>query len=253
MFKLKVSIITPVFNGSEFLEATIDSVISQTYGEWEMLLVDDVSTDNSWDVIQSFVEKDARIKGWRLPSNSGAAKARNFAIKQATGRFIAFLDDDDLWLPEKLQKQVEFSLANSAVITHTNYEYMDASGKRLGKVIRAHKDVTYQEMLTCNYIGCLTAMYDTDKIGSKIYMPDISKRQDYALWLNILRRGHHAYGLNEMLALYRTGGNSLSKNKLSSAMYTFKVLTEIEGISRLKAIHYFVKHLMLGIRKYYLS
>lgn len=247
----KVSIITPVFNVAELVGATIDSVLSQTYGDWEMLLVDDVSTDDSWNVIQSYAEKDPRIKSWRLVHNSGAAKARNFAIEQASGRFIAFLDHDDIWLPVKLQKQVEFSLAKSAAITHTDYEYIDASGNRIGKVIRAHKLLTYRKMLDCNYIGCLTAMYDTEKIGGKVFMPDILKRQDYALWLKIMRSGHHAYGLNETLALYRTGRISLSSNKLDSAMYNFKLLREIEGLSKHKAAYYFVRYFILGMKKYF--
>ncbi len=248
----KVSIITPVFNVAELVGATIDSVLSQSYGDWEMLLVDDASTDDSWKIIQSYAEKDPRIKCWRLVYNSGAAKARNFAIEQASGRFIAFLDNDDLWLPDKLLKQVEFSLAKSAAITHTDYEYIDASGNRIGKVIRAHKLLTYRKMLECNYIGCLTAMYDRKKIGSKVFMPDILKRQDYALWLKIMRNGHHAYGLNETLALYRTGRKSLSSNKFDSAMYNFKLLTEIEGLSKPKAVYYFVMYCILGMKKYFL-
>jgi len=251
-FNTKVSIITPVFNVAELVGATIDSVLSQTYGDWEMLLVDDVSTDGSWNVIQSYADKDPRIKSWRLARNSGAAKTRNFAIDQANGRFIAFLDHDDIWLPDKLQKQVKFSLAKSAAITHTDYEYIDASGNRIGKIIRAHKLLTYRKMLAYNYIGCLTAMYDTEKIGSKVFMPDILKRQDYALWLKIMRNGHYAYGLNETLALYRTGRKSLSSNKLDSAMYNFKLLREIEGLSKPQASYYFVKYCILGMKKYFL-
>lgn len=246
----KVSIITPVFNVAELVGATIDSVLSQTYGDWEMLLVDDVSTDNSWNVICSYAKKDPRIKCWRLDHNSGAAKARNFAIKQARGRFIAFLDHDDLWLPDKLQKQVEFSLGKSAAITYTAYECIDVSGKRTGRVIRAHKVLTYRKMLAYNFIGCLTAMYDREIIGGKVFMPEILKRQDYALWLKILRSGHHAYGLNEVLALYRTGRKSLSSNKFDAAKYNFKLLTEVEGISTLKAACYFVRYCILGVRKY---
>ena len=248
----KVSIITPVFNVAELVGATIDSVLAQKYIDWEMLLVDDVSTDDSWKIIQSYAEKDLRIKCWRLEENSGAAKSRNFAIEQASGRFIAFLDHDDIWLPEKLQKQVEFSLEKSAAITHTDYEYIDTSGNRLGKIIRAPKILTYQKMLEFNYIGCLTAMYDIEKIGGKMFMPDILKRQDYVLWLKILKRGYPAYGLNETLALYRTGRKSLSSNKLNSAIYNFKLLTEIEGLPKHKAAFYFLKYFILGMKKYFI-
>ena len=250
---LKVSIITPVFNVVELVGITIGSVLSQTYDDWELLLVDDVSTDDSWNVIQSYAEKDRRIKTWRLAHNSGAAKARNFAIEQASGRFIAFLDHDDIWLPHKLQKQVEFSLTKSAAITHTDYEYIDALGNRTGRIIKAHKILTYQKMLEFNYIGCLTAMYDTEKVGGKVFMPEILKRQDYALWLKIMRNGHCGYGLNETLALYRTGRKSLSSNKFDSAKYNFVLLTEIEGLSKLKAAYYFVKYSILGMKKYFLS
>ncbi len=248
----KVSVITPVFNVAELVGATIDSVLSQTYGDWEMLLVDDASTDDSWKILRSYSEKDPRIKCWRLDHNSGAAKARNFAIEQASGRFIAFLDHDDLWFPDKLLKQVDFSLEKSAALTHTDYECIDASGEPIGKIIRAQKVLTYRKMLECNYIGCLTAMYDTEKVGGKVFMPDILKRQDYALWLKIMRNGHQAYGLNESLALYRTGRKSLSSNKLDSAMYNFKMLREIEGLSRLQAAYFFIMYCMLGMKKYFL-
>lgn len=248
----KVSIITPVYNVAGLIGETIASVLSQTYEDLEMLLVDDASTDNSWDVIQSFAEKDQRVRCWRLTQNSGAAKARNFAIEQARGRFIAFLDHDDLWLPEKLLRQVEFSLSKSAVLTHTDYEYIDASGNRIGKIIRAQPHLNYQKMLDCNYIGCLTAMYDIQKIGCKVFMPEILKRQDYALWLKILKHGHYAYGLNEVLAFYRIGRKSLSSNKIESAKFNFQLLTEIEGLSRLKAAYYFARYCMFGVKKYFL-
>jgi teichuronic acid biosynthesis glycosyltransferase TuaG len=129
---------------------------------------------------------------------------------------------------------------------------MDASGNRLGRVIRARKLLTYRKMLAYNFIGCLTAMYDTEKIGGKVFMPEILKRQDYALWLKIMRTGHRAYGLNETLALYRTGRKSLSSNKFDSAIYNFKLLTELEGLSKPEAAYYFVRYFMLGMKKYFL-
>jgi teichuronic acid biosynthesis glycosyltransferase TuaG len=171
----------------------------------------------------------------------------------ANGRFIAFLDGDDLWLPEKLEKQVAFSLEKGAAITHSDYRLMDAEAKQLEKVIHAKPELTYGQMLDYNYIGCLTAMYDVEVIGEKVLMPEILKRQDYALWLRIMRRGHKAYAINEVLALYRTGRKSLSSNKLDSAKYNFKLLTEIEGLPKWKAAYHFIRYMLLGLQKYFLS
>jgi teichuronic acid biosynthesis glycosyltransferase TuaG len=244
----KISIITPVYNSSAFIADTIQSVLNQTYQNWELLLVDDVSTDDSVAVVQSF--RDERIKLMRLEKNSGPAIARNTAIEAATGRFIAFLDSDDLWLPEKLEKQLQFMLTQNAAVTHTAYEVIDINGKRIGKIIRAPEVIGYRQLLNYNYIGCLTGMFDTEKTG-KMLMPDIPKRQDYGLWLAILRQGFKAYYLDEVLAQYRTGRQSVSSNKFDTAKYNWQILRETEGLSFFKAAWHFAVYTLLGIKKYY--
>ena len=180
-----VSIIIACYNSEKYLSETINSVLNQTYKNWELLLVDDCSTDNTISVIEPFQKKDTRIKLFRQRQNSGAAVTRNKAIKEAKGRFIAFLDSDDLWLPQKLEKQIGFMLKNGYSLTHTAYEIIENNGKATNKTIRSKPVLTYNNMLFSNKIGCLTAIYDRGKLG-KVYMPQIRKRQDYGLWLKIL-------------------------------------------------------------------
>jgi len=227
--------------------------MSQTYSNWEMILVDDCSIDDSVKIIEGFSKLDERIKLIQLTENSGAAVARNKAIEMAAGRFIAFLDSDDLWKSNKLKTQVEFALKSKVALTHTTYEWMDGDGKSMGKIIRAPKQLDYKAMLKSNYIGCLTAMYDTEIIGEKVYMPEVEKRQDYALWLRILRAGHSALFIDESLAFYRVGHDSLSSNKMETILYYYKILREIEGIGRLKSAYYFTIYLFNAFRKFYLK
>ena len=245
-----VSIITPVYNAAETLEECVHSVIAQGYEHWEMILVDDCSTDSSAELMKALSAKDPRVKSVFLETNVGAAAARNKAIEMANGRFIAFLDSDDLWLPQKLERQVEFALESEVAITHTAYEWVDAVGSPTGKVIQAPRELGYRQMLNYNHIGCLTGMYDTAITGKKYFMPSIEKRQDYALWLSILRDGHKALFLDEVLAQYRTGRKSLSSNKWSAATYNFKLLREVEGLSWFKAGIHFTAYLFLAARKY---
>ncbi len=244
----EVSIITPVYNSAAFIAETIRSVQAQTFTHWEMILVDDVSSDDSVKVIQSF--SDERIRFIQLIENSGPAQARNAGIEKAQGRYIAFLDSDDQWHPEKLALQLTFMKEKNAAVTHTAYEVMDAEGKPTGKIIRAPERLSYRQLLNYNFIGCLTGMYDTQLCG-KVFMPDIPKRQDYALWLAILRQGHKAYFLNDPLAYYRTGRESVSSNKWQTAQYNWQILREIEKLPLHKALWHFAVYTFLGFRKYY--
>ncbi|NQV53177.1 MAG: glycosyltransferase family 2 protein [Flavobacteriales bacterium] len=247
-----VSIITPVYNNANTIVQTVHSVMAQTYPYWELILVDDASTDEVLPLLQRLALEDERerIQVYALGANRGAAGARNEGILHAKGRFIAFLDADDLWEGEKLERQVEFSMANAAAITHTSYKWVDQKGVATGKVIHARERLTYDDMLDYNYIGCLTGMYDTEVTGKKYFMPDIAKRQDYGLWLHIMRDGHEAFGLDTVLAQYRTGGASLSSNKWESALYNWRVLRELEGLSRLEAVKHFLRYALKGLQKY---
>jgi teichuronic acid biosynthesis glycosyltransferase TuaG len=247
-----VSVITPVYNSAATLTECIRSVQSQRFQEWEHILVDDASTDESASILSHLAAEDERIIPLALSTNGGAARARNKAIQHARGRYLAFLDSDDLWVPEKLEKQLAFMKTHKAALSHTSYQFMDADGKPMQKVIHAKERIDYHRMLDTNYIGCLTAMVDTHQTG-KMLMPDIRKRQDYAYWLSIMRAGFEAYGLDENLAFYRIGKESLSSNKWKAAQYNYKLLTDIEGLSKSKALLHMFRYIYLSVKKHYLD
>lgn len=244
-----ISIITPVYNSEKFIEECIQSVISQSYRDWEHILVDDCSKDESAKIILAYAESDQRIKYLKLTKNSGAGVARNKAIELAKGDFIAFLDSDDLWHPSKLQKQLTFMKANNFHFTFTGYNKIDEKGVCLHQKVFAKQKVTYKTALYKNPIGCLTVMYNIDFFG-KQYMPKIRKRQDYALWLKLLKKTD-AYGLNECLSTYRTGNESISSNKLGLLKYEWKIYREVEGLSFFKSSFYLFSAVILKLKTYF--
>jgi len=244
-----VSIITPVYNAKLYITACVESVRAQTYTNFEHILVDDMSTDSSAEIIQNYAKSDPRIRYHRLAQNSGPGVARNKAIEMATGRYIAFLDCDDIWFPEKLQKQIHFMQKKKCPFTFTSYMQMDKSGKYRNKTIMAPKEVSYSSALFKNPIGCLTAVYDTDFYG-KQYMPDIRKRQDYALWLKLLKRSN-AYGIQECLAAYRLQKNSVSSNKLSLIKYEWHIYRKEEKLSFHKSVFYLSSAIFLKLKSYF--
>lgn len=243
-----VSIITPSYNAAKFIAQTVESVTNQTYENWEMIIVDDCSVDNSVEIIQNYIQKDSRIKFLKLEKNSGPAIARNKAIKAANGRYIAFLDADDIWLPHKLKTQIQFMDDNDLLFTYSSYYLIDEKGKDLG-FFNTKSKISYTDMLKTCSVGCLTAIYDVQKIG-KLYMPNIFKRQDYGLWLKILKKIDYAYGVQEPLAKYRILDNSLSRNKIQAARYQWKIYRNIEKLGLIKSLYYFVQYAYHGIRKY---
>lgn len=239
------SIITPIYNCEGFLAQTFSSVLNQTYTNFELIVVDDCSTDYSFEIAQKFAEHDSRIKVFQLDKNSGAAIARNTAIDAAQGRFIAFLDSDDLWHPEKLEKQINFMLENKIDISYTAYEKIDEEGKQFQMVGIPNK-INYNELLKTCVIGCLTAVYDTKKIG-KIYMPTNTKREDFATWLNILKKVDYAYGLPEVLAQYRVYENQTSSKKASMAKENWRLYRNLEKLNIIKASYYFTHYAVRGL------
>jgi len=243
-----VSIITPSHKCENFISKTIDSVLSQTYRNWEMIIVDDCSPDNSNEIIEKYCKKDNRIKLIRLEKNSGPAVARNRAIKEANGRYIAFLDADDLWKPEKLEKQIKFMQTNDYELTYTNYATMSENGNSLNHTIFSPEKLNYKELLKANKIGCLTAIYDTEKIG-KVYMPLIKKRQDYGLWLKILKKIDYAYNVNEVLSIYRVMNNSVSSNKIDLLKYNYALFREHEKFSVLRSLYYVGWNIYMKVMK----
>ncbi|WP_166373166.1 glycosyltransferase family 2 protein [Psychromonas sp. SA13A] len=232
-----VSIIMPSFNCEEFISETILSVISQTYKNWELIIVDDCSTDNSVNIINHFNKYDKRIHLILNDKNKGAAISRNKAIEYASGKYIAFLDSDDLWNADKLQKQISYMSANDLVFSYSAYETIDEQGMSLNRTIVPREKLDYLAMLKENQIGCLTAIYDQE-ILNKHYMPLIRKRQDYGLWLSILKTTPYAYRAPGILAKYRIRENSISSSKIGLLKYNFKLFHTHEKISKLKSFYY---------------
>ncbi|GHJ93776.1 MULTISPECIES: glycosyltransferase family 2 protein [Streptomyces] len=233
-----VSVVMPVYNSEATLGAAVRSVLTQTHADLELLVTDDRSSDGSMELLRAFAEQDERVLPQSAPERGGAGRARNLAIERARGDYVAFLDSDDMWLPEKTEKQLAFAAEGTAPLTFTSYFKMDAdhAGESTdwvpnGRVIRAREHVDYRAMLVRDYIGALTAMYDRRILGTRL-MPEMHKRQDYALWLSIMRDGADARGLVEPLAVYRAHqANSLSSNKASLIKYNWELYREHEHLS----------------------
>lgn len=245
-----VSIITPAYNAAAYIAETIESVLAQTYLNWEMLIVNDCSKDNTAEIVQSYAAKDKRIKLINLKQNSGAAAARNTALQNAKGRYIAFLDSDDLWKKEKLQKQIQFMQQNGYAFTYTSYEHFKEVKENIQNQVQIPKSLNYKQALKGNKIGCLTVMLDRKQIANIHFTTQ--KHEDYILWLNILKQGITAYGMQESLALYRTGNSkSVSSNKLQSALWTWNVYRNSQRLSVVKSMYYFLYYFINGILKHY--
>lgn len=239
-----ISVITPVHNAETYIAETINSVLNQTFQDWELIIVDDMSEDRSVQIIQSYASKDSRISLVRLTENSGAAVARNTAIEAARGRYIAFLDSDDLWLPKKLSTQLAFMQQHGHAFSFSAYERIDETGEALGEVGVPEK-VSYRQMLKTSVIGCLTAMYDTHYFG-KVYMPLIRKRQDYGLWLKLLKQVDFAYGIKQPLGQYRIRRDSISSNKLNTSTYNWRLYRDVEKLSFWTSCYYFSHYAVRG-------
>ncbi|AUC84410.1 glycosyl transferase [Polaribacter sp. ALD11] len=238
-----VSIITPNYNSEKFIAQTLQSIRAQTYKNWELIIVDDCSTDKSLDIIEEYSKIDKRIKFLKLSENSGAAVARNKAIKEANGNFIAFLDSDDLWLPKKLEKQLAFMVHNNYNLTYTSYNIISENDVAPKKTVFCKPELNYKQMLYSNKIGCLTAMYNSANLG-KIYMPEIRKRQDYALWLKILKKEKMAYGFQEVLAFYRVRSNSISNNKMEMLKWNWILYKKVEKLSYFESLFYVTSNIL---------
>ncbi len=240
-----VSVITPLYNSEIYIQACINSVISQTYTNWEMIIIDDGSTDNSVEIVERVIDK--RIRLIKLPENMGASYARNIAIKLAKGIYIAFLDADDLWNSEKLKLQIKFMEEKNISFSYTSYGFANENGVILPKIQMVLPTVNYEKMLKNNYIGCLTAIYNCSELG-KIYMPDFRKRQDWGLWLQLLKKTNIAKSINQPLAYYRVGHDSLSKNKIKLLKTNFKFYNKYLGYSSFKSFY----RMMIFLYSYFL-
>ena len=243
-----VSIITPSYNSSKFIKDCVASVFSQTYKNWEMIIVDDCSKDNSKEIISELSTKDKRIKPIFLEKNVGAAEARNTAIRQSKGKYVAFLDSDDLWNPKKLEKQLSFMKENEIAFSYTTYQFMSENCEDLSNIISAPEKMTYHSYLRNTIIGCLTVIIDREKSG-EFEMPNIRSSHDMALWLLIMKRGFSAYGLDENLAKYRVVSSSNTSNKLKAAKEVWYVYRIVEKLNVFYALICFLGYALNAIRK----
>jgi glycosyltransferase involved in cell wall biosynthesis len=243
-----ISVIMPNHNGGEYIGRAIDSIIAQTYTHWELIITDDASSDNSMALIKEKAEGDARIQYFSNDENLGAAATRNFCIEQASGRYLAFLDSDDVYYPEKLERQIELLKEKDAVACVSWYNLISESDKYLGTFKPDVKVLYYKDLLRHNYIGLLTILLDRKFLG-EISFPDIKVAEDYALWLQILRPPCKGgiYYIQEPLAEYRICSNSLSSNKLRTALAIWCVFRHIEKIPLLKSFYFFVRYIIFHV------
>ena len=230
-----ISIITPTYNCERFIGETIESVLKQTYKNWEMIIVDDCSTDNTYEVVKKYADNDSRIKYYLLEENSGAAVARTKAMQLATGDYMAFLDSDDLWISNKLECQLKFMKENNYNFTCTEYEQIDENGKSLNKVNKVKNKTNYNGVLLSCPVGNSTVMYNVSKMG-KFQVPNIRKRNDDALWLQMLKKEEYIYGLDNILMEYRIRTNSISSNKLDLVKYHWYLYRNIEHLSIIRSL-----------------
>lgn len=235
-----VSIVVPVYNAAKYIENTIRMVEEQTYKDWELILVDDASVDNSVEVIREMLKtRKKRIRLIRKETNEGAAMARNTGIDASSGRYIAFLDADDVWKRDKLEKQIAFMERTGAAFSFHSYEFGDEEAKPTGKIVHAPKTLTYKQALSRTVIFTTTVMFDTEKIDMEIiHMPQVPS-EDTATWWRILKYGHTAYGLDENLAIYRRPPKSLSSNKLAAIGRIWFLYRNIANLSVAKSLFYF--------------
>lgn len=248
-----VSIITPLYNSGLYITEAYKSVINQTYTNWEWIIVDDKSTDNSFEIVNKLAENESRIIIGQNPVNSGSGVTRNKAIEMAKGSIIAFLDSDDTWHPEKLERHVSYMNENDAAFSHTSYGYIDENGNKIKNTFHVSaKPVSYHDLLKRTEISCLTAMYNAGKIG-KFYMSEHKRKQDYALWLSILKSGVNSYGLDEELAYYRQRKGSATNAKHKLILKHFSFLRETQQMNYLQAAYYTSYWLINGFVRYYIK
>lgn len=243
-----VSIITPAYNAEKFIAQSIDSVIAQTYTDWEMIIVNDCSKDNTINIVNQYDDK--RIKLINLTENKGAANAWNVAFQKVKGEYIAFLDSDDVWLETKLEEQIKFMRDNHYVFTFTSYDWIDENSKSLNKVIKISKMKDFSRTMKNTNIGLLTVMLDRKEIGD-ISVKPIKLNWDYYLWGIILRRGYKAYGYNKVLAHYRIVSNSASRNKYKHAKAVWRLYYHELKIPLFKSMYYFLCYLLNSVKRYY--
>lgn len=236
-----ISIVVPVYNAESYIKKTIEMVRKQTYTDWELILVDDASKDNSVKVIEEELasQPDERIRLVKKEVNAGAANARNTGVDLARGRYLAYLDADDVWMADKLQKELQFMQEREVGFVFTGYEFGDEEANATGKVVHVPEQLTYRQALSRTVIFTTTVLFDTERIPKElIRMPDV-KSEDTATWWQILRNGHTAYGMDEVTAIYRRPAKSLSSNKLEAMKRIWNLYRKVEGLGFFSSCYYF--------------
>lgn len=243
-----VSIITPAYRVEKIIKDTIDSVRAQTYKNWEMLIADDCSPDKTATVISNATKIDSRIRLIQCKENGGPASARNAALAEAGGRWIAFLDSDDLWLPEKLEESIRHATKNNSALTFTGFSRISYDGTKTGRYIPVPQVLTYHQLLGNTAIATSTVIIDRSLVGSfsmeKVYY------DDFVCWLEILKKGFKAHGLNKDLMRYRVVAGSVSRNKRRSATEVWKVYRQVENLGLVNSVWHFLRYALNGLKKY---
>lgn len=230
-----VSILIPTYNSALFINEAVQSIQEQTYTNWEIIVVDDASTDDTIAILIQLASNESRLKWLQLPENSGTGVARNTALKQATGRYIAFLDADDLWKPQKLQTQLDFMKTHAIPFTFSAYDCMNEQGALLSISVVPPQNLSYRQLFFCNYIGNLTGIYDTQFFGKVPILPN-RKRQDWMHWLSLLKKIKTVKAVPESLAIYRIRQNSISASKIDLVKHNFGVYKQYHGLSWIPAL-----------------
>ena len=245
-----VSIVVPVYNAEKFLEDTINTVLNQTYTNWELILVNDCSKDNSINIINKYVEQDSRIRLHNNETNSKAAVSRNNGITDSKGRFICFLDADDKWDSTKLEKQIRFMKENDYAFSFTSYEFADEKCVPNGKQVRVPNKINYKQALKNTTIWTSTVMFDMTKLSKEdIYMPNVARGQDTATWWKVLKKIDYAYGLDEVLSYYRRSEGTLSSNKFVALKRTWNLYRNVEHLGLFSSCHNFFWYCINAVKR----
>jgi teichuronic acid biosynthesis glycosyltransferase TuaG len=243
-----VSVIVPAYKAAAFIGRTVESVIAQTYPHWEMLIADDCSPDDTRTVVAQWAQREPRVKLIALERNGGPAAARNAALQRASGRWIAFLDSDDMWLPGKLERCLAHAQAHRAALVFTGYRRVSQDESRVGEVIHVPRTLGYRQLLGNTAIATSTVLIDRSVAGD-VRMERVFY-DDFVCWLSILKRGHIAHGLDEDLMRYRVLAQSVSRNKGRSAREVWKTYRQVELLNPLAASWYFLRYAFNALRKY---
>lgn len=239
-----VSVIMPTFNSEKYLRESIDSILSQTHANLELIITDDCSSDSTWDILTQIMNVDFRVKIFQLDTNSGAGSARNNSILNSNGEFLAFCDSDDIWELNKLEVQINFMLVNKVYFTYSSYTVF---GDGIKFQVNPPLELKFEDLRRKNYIGCSTVVIDKSKLG-KILMPEFRNRQDWGFWLKVIQEIGIARGIGMSLVKYRIHNNSISKRKFRLIKYHHRVYREILGYNKMKTVYFLIKNLIVELK-----